>query len=423
MKKQRDLTGDLQKQIDYVYVSIDTYVDDRLSKWNLSKLQSQLKSRAKNTTGIHAVSTDGDSNDVPAPPVPDMTALTANIERIVAAAVARTGRSNGRTPPGSRSGSAGSQRAGRRVPSATFKGCWCCGEEGHAHKDCKKFKAIRDANGGKVPKDYVGAYERSLKDKPKNTPVRAVGVSSMSEAPTEFRETVPLWPTLKSPVPISTSNKYAVFSDDDDDDDESEVVKALSALTPNVTTSSVKSKPQSVRRSQLRDRPLDFAHVNAIARDVKQGKINLPEVDLESDAEYTCLWALVDSGAGANAARKRHLPLAEPVAAPAITLSAANGEVVPNDGAHCVDSMHRDGTKTSRVFYHANVDMPILAVSELTKEGEHGSEIRFRRKDGIMIDNATGRRQHFVKRKGVYFIKLYVRKSGGANSGFTRPVM
>ena len=50
--------------------------------------------------------------------------------------------------------------------------------------------------------------------------------------------------------------------------------------------------------------------------------------------------------------------------------------------------------------------MPILAVSELSQEGEFGSEVKFRAKDGFMTDNLTGRRTPFVKRKGVYFMRL-----------------
>ena len=71
----------------------------------------------------------------------------------------------------------------------------------------------------------------------------------------------------------------------------------------------------------------------------------------------------------------------------------------------------------------ANVDMPILAVTELTKDGTLGSELRFRKKDGLMADNATGHRQHFVKRKGVYFIKSYVPKDAEHPSVFNRPAM
>ena len=145
LKKQRDLQGNLQRQIDHVYVALDTHMDEPLSRWNLSKLQSQLKAKSKNTTGINVVSSEVESPN-PAPPMPDMSTMQANIERRVAAAVARTdgrgdrGRTNNRSPAGSRSGSAGSNRAGRKIPSPTFKGCWCCGDERHSRRDCPKFK-------------------------------------------------------------------------------------------------------------------------------------------------------------------------------------------------------------------------------------------------------------------------------------------
>ena len=61
--------------------------------------------------------------------------------------------------------------------------------------------------------------------------------------------------------------------------------------------------------------------------------------------------------------------------------------------------------------------MPILAVSELSQEGELESEIKFRAKNGLMTDHLTGHRTPFVKRKGVYFMRLYLQK----DVGFGRP--
>ena len=76
-----------------------------------------------------------------------------------------------------------------------------------------------------------------------------------------------------------------------------------------------------------------------------------------------------------------------------------------------------DGSVSKRVFYEAPVDMPILAVNELAREGELGTEVRFRSNDGCIIDNLTGRRSHFIKRKGVYFMRLYFPNN---ELGFTR---
>ena len=80
-------------------------------------------------------------------------------------------------------------------------------------------------------------------------------------------------------------------------------------------------------------------------------------------------------------------------------------------GAGEVITHSRDGRTTKRLFYEAPVDMPILSVAELAKEGELRSEIRFRTKNGIMVDNLTKHRTHSVKRKGVYFVGLYMRKN------------
>ena len=52
------------------------------------------------------------SVDVPPPPVPDLNAFQANVERMISAAFSR-GRDPQRTPPALRSGSAGSGRNGR----------------------------------------------------------------------------------------------------------------------------------------------------------------------------------------------------------------------------------------------------------------------------------------------------------------------
>ena len=105
------------------------------------------------------------------------------------------------------------------------------------------------------------------------------------------------------------------------------------------------------------------------------------------------------------------------------TLSAVGvlGEILPNDGAHMVHTMHRDGTRIARNFYRAKVDMPILAVTELAQEGTQGSEVRFHRNHGVVIDKESKKKQHFLRRRGVCFIKLYVPKSNNGTSGFTRP--
>ena len=427
LKKNKEMKGNLNKQVAWLYEQIAERTDDKLSRWNLSKLQSQLKHTPKNTTGIHAVSATAVGEDVhgpPPPPMPDLASFTANMERMINAAVARTGRSSNRTPPGSRSGSNSSQRGGtnnRRIPSASFKGCWFCGEENHKRQDCQKFEALKAKNGGKVPKDLSGAWEKHLKSRTASpaTKVSAVSAIPAKASSGEHEETNLLFPLLRSPPPISTANKFHAFeSDDSDDDDESEVMKALAALTPSVSRASDKSLSQNTRKKRIQQSR--SVHLKAIAKDIASGKISLHDLDLEEETDYDFVWALVDSGAGANVAKCKKLGKSKPVRAPPITLNTANGELLPNSGARRVTSYLRDGTPCHRVFYDAEVEMPILSVAELSKEGSMGSEVRLRRRDGFLEDNASGKRQYIVKRRGVYFMKMYLKKDNQSEMDFVR---
>ena len=421
LKRQKDLRGNLDQQVGYLYGEIGDSMDEKLSKWNLAKLQQQLKMKSKNSTGINVIGAQRHDEDAapsapvaPPPPMPDMAAFEANVERMINAAVAR-GRGSDRTDrrtdrrSTSRSGSAGSQRSGgRKIPSPKFAVCWCCGEEGHTRSNCSKFAAIKNANGGKVPADYEGAYEKAMKKNKVLSPIIALEHEEIQ---------VPSRPLLKSRAPTPIRNKFDAFeSEDEETDDEESIVRSLHALTANVQRASDKSKSQSSKRNH--HRRLDRSSWRLIAKKVNSGEISLPDIDLDDNDDYEYVWALVDSGAGANVARKGHFSDFKPVDAPKISLTIANGETMKNNGAGEVTCYSRDGFSSKRRFYEAPVDMPILAVSELSQEGELGSEVKFRAKDGLMIDNLTGRRTPFVKRKGVYFMRLYIRKN---SAGFGRP--
>ena len=426
VKLQRDMKESLQKQIDFIFSEISTFTESKLSKWNLAKLQQSLKPKNKNTTGISAVGATA-QEEIPPPPTPDMQTFQTNLERIaeraINAAVSR-GRPSDRqrTPNGSRSGSTGSNRAGRRLPNPKFEGCWCCGAKDHNRQSCPKFAEIKRKNGGKVPKDYIGEYEKSLKSKA--TPVKAINVVA-APIDAEFEETRPLWPLMTLPDPPETRNRFNVFEDSDDSDsdiDESEVAAALAQISSHVT----KGKTSQRKKKSNRKSQFDMAHLNAIAQQVKNGVINLPDLEFNDNADYDHVWALVDSGAGANVARRDHFKSSEPVDAPPISLTVANGDALPNKGARRVVCTNPDGTQRSRTFYEADVDMPILSVGEISQEGTKGSEVRFRKKNGYIEDVMTGEKMPFIKRKGVYFIKLRIPKNGSVesrpSSGFPRPV-
>ena len=213
IRKNRELDT-LQKQITWVYSELGRYTDTKLSKWNTMRLERQLKTGPKNATGVHQVRAEGlPDSEVLSSSGPDLDTLQASLEqsmqRMVNAAFSKDGKTNDRgrsdrrTPNGSRISSGGS-RGGTRsnIPSPKCAGCWCCGEEGHSRQKCAKFIAIKAKNGGKVPKDYEGAYEKSMK---KLASKPSVGIKAVSSKPQgvesfECAETY-VWPMISAPSP------------------------------------------------------------------------------------------------------------------------------------------------------------------------------------------------------------------------------
>ena len=64
----------------------------------------------------------------------------------------------------------------------------------------KQILAIKKANGGKVPKDYEGAYEKFMKNNCGQSTKVIAPVAVFDSSSEEFEETeVPLWPMLPMP--------------------------------------------------------------------------------------------------------------------------------------------------------------------------------------------------------------------------------
>ena len=152
-------------------------------------------------------------------------------------------------------------------PDPKFEGCWHCKGKGHSRRDCPDFKEILRKNGGKVPKEYKGAYERWKA----STKKVAACIPVEEDDDDEFDETQQLWalacgltdfddmvcgeceidpddhfdhfddcaccyPPLSAALertvpmpkssPVATSNVFAALQDDDDRDDEDEMLAA-----------------------------------------------------------------------------------------------------------------------------------------------------------------------------------------------------
>ena len=243
---------------------------------------------------------------------------------------------------------------------------------------------------------------------------KRITASIVATEPDDHAETF-VWPLMRAPPPLPTpvSNWFSALSNSDDDDDENEMVKALAQLTSNIRVGPKLSQSQ-------RRKGLNMTHIKSLAQQIKNGDLNLPDVELESNDEYKCLWALVDSGAGVNCSSRDQFPNAERIQAPEVQLTTAGGDLLPNRGAMKITTVSKEGVSRERVFYDAPVDMPIISIAEVSQEGPRGSNAQLRKHDGFIQDNATHEKQHFVKRKGVYFMKIFI-KRGVNDVGFHRP--
>ena len=72
--------------------------------------------------------------------------------------------------------------------------------EDHRRENCPELIKIKKANGGKVPKMYEGAYEKTLKKAGQSQKVIAPISVTPVRVSAEYNETtVPIWPLLSVP--------------------------------------------------------------------------------------------------------------------------------------------------------------------------------------------------------------------------------
>ena len=155
--------------------------------------------------------------------------------------------------------------------------------------------------------------------------------------------------------------------------------------------------------------------VARIAKAINDGDIDLSDIELESNEQYEECWCLVDTGAGmSSASHRKHFPGATFVplgkGEEPISLCTANGEVLVSKGSFNVTGYSQEGQVFRTKFVDADMDMPILAGSELCEGGAMGRELRIHQKGGVIRDLKTSAESRVVKRRGVYFIKLKMPK-------------
>ena len=101
--------------------------------------------------------------------------------------------------------------------------------------------------------------------------------------------------------------------------------------------------------------------------------------------------------------------------------ATASGEELKSRGCFTLDALSAEGNVISQNFEDAAVDMPIMSVVELAANGTRGSNVIFGGNDGKLVDLETKASSKFVRRKGGYFMKLYVPRDKSETSDFHRP--
>ena len=77
-----------------------------------------------------------------------------------------------------------------------------------------------------------------------------------------------------------------------------DIAAAFQQLTSHVQVGPRPS--QKAARASRTPKPLSRKQIMQIAKDITSGKIQLPDLDLETDAAYEAVWALVDSGSSVH---------------------------------------------------------------------------------------------------------------------------
>ena len=422
IREKPELTT-LQSCINHVLSDLGRLNDVSLSKLHSDRLKASLSSSHRINSLTETNEDDADDKSQGKPKYEDVfksaiNALSDKLDNVVAA-VAR---------PKARA------KAGpNRRPSDFAKfgdKCLHCGSEKHRAKDCQMIKKLRADNGGKTPPGYKSAFDKWKEKQPKS-----VAAITEDDEDGEFSETdlepcwsitgrccaVPLCGPCESPSFDHHNSFQALFDSDDFDDDEDDagVLNALKQISSKITIGPKKS--QKIRKNL--SRPLDKRTIASIAKQVRDGKLDLPDLTLDSNDQYDAVWALVDSGAARSCARrKQHFPNTITHLKPsAVRMATASGEELKSRGCFKLEARSAEGHRIVQTFEDADVDMPIMSVVELSENGELGSDVVFRKSDGAILDVKHETSSRFVKRRGVYFMKLYVPRNRADPAGFARP--
>ena len=140
-----------------------------------------------------------------------------------------------------------------------------------------------------------------------------------------------------------------------------------------------------------------------IANGITSGKIQLPELDLDTDEDYEAVWALVDSGSSVHVVdAEKFFPGAKivPPKPGSTGFKTANSGTVPDLGSLDIPFVTGEGQHKVAHWINAKVAMPILSSNMLAA---NNGEVRCRQEGGEVTNLKTGDQTAFISRAGVYF--------------------
>ena len=187
-----------------------------------------------------------------------------------------------------------------------------------------------------------------------------------------------------SQTAVSNSFQNLVQADCGDDFDAEDVAEAMKQLTSHVTvgprTRQAPKGPKAYTKKQIMQ----------IAADIANGKIQLPDLDLESNEMYEAVWALVDSGSSVHVVDvERVLPGAKTKKPDPRSpgFKTACGGTVPDRGSADVPFVTAEGHEYNISWRNAPVAMPILSTRLLAQDK---GELRYQTDGGQVVNTTNG---------------------------------
>ena len=97
---------------------------------------------------------------------------------------------------------------------------------------------------------------------------------------------------------------------------------------------------------------------------------------------------------------------------------SADGGEIPNEGEMDVNMVTEEKHEAGMTWQVADIKRPLLSVPAMTKTGH---EVRFRERDGEIMNKKTRKMIRFVKKGDLYVVTIWMKERSAEEPGFHRP--